>query len=209
MSQYAFSLNLDPVFSADNFFISDSNREAHALVTRWPDWSAPALILYGESGAGKSHLAQLWAQKSGAALLEQPGADSKSNALIENIERIEDERALLHLINSARENKHYLLLTAALPPKQLPFGLPDLTSRLLALPAVSISSPDDGVLAAAMRKQFSDRQLKVEEEVIAYLLPRMERSFSHIKETVEQLDGAALREQKNITIPFARRILNY
>lgn len=209
MSQYAFPLNLPPVFSADNFFVSESNREAHALIESWPSWGAHAAIIYGPAGCGKSHLAHIWAQKSGAAIAEKPDAALAGNIVLEHIERLADERALLHLINAAKENKQSLLLTANVPPKQLPFTLPDLTSRLLALPTAAIAPADDAVLAAALRKQFSDRQLKVEEEVIAYIVSRMERSLAAVKAAVDTLDSEAMREKKSITVPFAKRALGY
>ena len=163
MSQYTLSLALPPVFSEDNFFVSDCNRQAHGWIMRWPDWPAHALLLHGPEGSGKSHLAAIWA------------ARSKGN-VAEDIERLADERELLHLFNSTKENKQNLLLTASVPAPGLPFTLPDLTSRLLSIPSVAIGQPDDEVLAGAMRKQFADRQMKVDDDVIAYILPRMERS---------------------------------
>ena len=105
-----------------------------------------------------------------------------------------------------REHGGSMLMTSMVPAPNLPFSLPDLTSRLLALPSVGIDQPDDDALAGAIRKQFSDRQMKVDEEVIKYLLPRMQRSFLKAKELVELLDAKALAEGKNITIPFVKRV---
>lgn len=214
MSQYAFSLSLPPVFSADNFYLSDSNRVAHRLVTAWPDWPARTLLLHGPAGSGKSHLASIWAQQAHATLTHAkngiPGADSiGGNWLLENIEQAKDAAALLHVLNYVRERDQWLLLTSAVPAAQLPLTLPDLTSRLKALPVAAITPPDDEVLAAALRKQFADRQLKVEEEVIAYLLPRIERSFASVQEVVETLDRKALSERKALTVPFVKQTLNY
>jgi chromosomal replication initiation ATPase DnaA len=209
MSQYALPISLPPVFSEDNFVVSESNRAAYEWVTRWPDWPSHALILVGATGAGKSHLAQLWIMRSGAQILDRIVPDAKGNLLLENIEQIIDERALLHLLNYGKENKQSLLLTSELPPGELPFTLSDLTSRLKALPVAAINPPDDALLAAALRKQFADRQLKVEEEIIAYLLPRFGRSFADVAATVAILDRQALAEQRNLTIPFVKRVLNY
>jgi chromosomal replication initiation ATPase DnaA len=210
MSQYVLPITLPPVFTEDNFVVSGCNQEAHEWILHWPNWPAHAFILYGSSGSGKSHLGQIWVKRSGAIVLPGvPGNPINSNVLIEHMEKIGDEHALLHLLNFSKENGHYVLLTSSIPPKQLPFGLPDLTSRLLALPCAYIAPPDDEVLAAALRKQFADRQLKIEEEVIAYLVARIERSFTHIREIVEKLDTESMSEQKNLTIPFVKRVLNY
>lgn len=195
MSQYALNITLPPVFSSDNFFVSSCNEEAHRWISAWPNWPAHALLLYGPAGSGKSHLAAIWA------------ARAKGNMLVEDIERITDARQLLHLFNFTKENKASLLFTSAVPAAQLPFTLPDLTSRLLAIPAVAIGQPDDAVLAAAMRKQFADRQMKVDDDVIAYILPRMERSLAKAKDLVELLDREALAGKKSITIPFVKSVM--
>jgi len=215
MTQYAFPLTLPPVFSEDNFYAAGCNRESHAWVTRWPNWTSHALLVYGPSGAGKSHLGHIWAGRAkgkiffGRNKLKLSPETMRGNWLIEDIEQIRDERALLHLLNLAKENKNSLLLTCGVVPKELPFTLPDLTSRLLALPYVGIAAPDEETIAAVLRKQFSDRQLKIEDEVIAFLLPRMERSYGGASAIVEKLDKQALTEQRNLTVPFVKRALGY
>jgi chromosomal replication initiation ATPase DnaA len=208
MTQYPLSLSFPAVYAEENFVLSKCNREAHDFVMRWPDWPSYALILTGDAGCGKTHLGHVWAQKSGALI-----ASAKSipeplacHALIESIDEA-DETTLFHTLNFARENNFSLLLTLQRATKDWPFHLPDLTSRLRALPQVMISPPDDEALAAVIRKQFSDRQLKVEEDVIAYLMLRIERSFPAAKMLVETLDAAAMAEKKNITVPFVRQHL--
>jgi len=206
MAQYTFSLPLPPLFSEDNFLVSSCNREAWQWIHSWPNWSA--LILYGPAGCGKSHLGNIWGERAKAQRISlPPGGEVRGSWLIEDIERITDERALLHFFNSVKENGGSLLLTSACTANQLPFTLPDLTSRLMALPSAHIDQPGDDVLGATLRKQFTDRQMKVDDEVIAYMVPRVERSFAAAKGLVEQLDSLALAEHRNITIPLVKRIL--
>jgi chromosomal replication initiation ATPase DnaA len=213
MSQYPLTLHLPPVFSEDNFFVSSCNETAYQWVARWPDWPDYALVLYGAGGSGKSHLSAIWAQKSGAAEVAAGnlGAASLLPAhtpiYIENIETLRDEVAFFHLLNSGKADRRALLLTSAVAPGQCGFMLPDLISRLLALPSAEISPPDDAALAACLRKQFADKQLMVEDEVILFLITRMERSYEQAKQLVEVLDKQALMEKKTITIPFVRKIL--
>jgi chromosomal replication initiation ATPase DnaA len=209
MSQYALPINLPPVFSEDNFFISESNREAHRWITSWPDWPGHALLLTGGPGSGKTHLGHIWAGRSQAVIVDAAAPEPADHLFVDNIERIGNERSLLHLINYSRENNYWLLLASALPAVQLPFRLPDLTSRLKALPVAAIAPPDDALLAGALRKQFSDRQLKVEEEVIAYITARIERSLASVKATVEKLDAEALAQRRSLTVPFVREALSY
>ena len=213
MPQLPLSLTLPPVYSEDNFFVSDCNREAHHWVTMWPRWPDNAVLIYGPKGSGKTHLGHIWAKKTNAMMWPAMGVDVVqyplyTHALVENVERTLNERLLLHLLNHAREQEWNLLITANVMPYRLPFTLPDLTSRLLALPAVAIEHPDDIVLAAVMRKQFADRQMKVDDDVISYALPRMERSLEKVRELVERVDQSALAERKNVTVPFIRKILD-
>src|SRR5436189_2162902 len=102
MSQYAFSLELPPVFSDDNFFISGCNSEAHQWIHAWPHWPAHALVIHGPDGSGKIHLGRIWAARSNANLFTTiPAPDNFSgNALIENIEKTASEKPLLHLLNA-------------------------------------------------------------------------------------------------------------
>jgi chromosomal replication initiation ATPase DnaA len=213
MPQYTLPLPLQPVFSQDNFFVADCNRAAFDWVMRWPDWPSHALLLYGPTGAGKTHLGHVWAARAKAKIASGQAAPApesmQGNWLIEDIETLTDERALFHRLNLAREHKTSLLLTAQTAGKELPFTLPDLTSRLAALPAIGISTPDDAALAAVLRKQFADRQLKVEEDIFTYLVPRMERSFTAAAALVNTIDDAALSERRNITVHFLKRILGY
>lgn len=213
MSQYTLALQLPTVFAEENFFISPSNFDAHQLVMSWPHWPSHALLLVGPAGSGKSHLAHIWAVKSGASFISASALDTmpelKTPLLVEDIERLTSERALFHLFNYAKENNLSLLMTSALPAAQLPFTLPDLTSRLKATPAAIIGEADDALIAAAMRKQFSDRQLKVSEDVITYMLPRMERSLAAANTLIARLDEQALAEQRELTVPFIRRVLGW
>jgi chromosomal replication initiation ATPase DnaA len=213
MSQYALPLTLPTVFSADNFFVSKCNEDAWRWVNAWPEWPAHALILCGPKDCGKSHLGHIWAEKAGAGVIMASAITPEKTShgtgmLVEDIEQSRDERSLLHLFNYAKENKRWLLLTSSVAPQSLPFTLPDLTSRLLAIPSAAIAGADDEVLAGAMRKQFADRQIKVDDDVIAYLLSRIERSLSTVGEMVEKLDRHALAARKGLTIPFVKQLLD-
>jgi chromosomal replication initiation ATPase DnaA len=73
---------------------------------------------------------------------------------------------------------------------------------------VAIGAPDDALLAAVMVKQFADRQLQVSEDVVAFLMPRIERSFAAVGSLVAALDGLALAQHRKITVPLARQVLD-
>ena len=210
-SQYTIPLHLPADYSRAIFIVSACNEEALQWIDRWQSWPAHALLLVGPKGSGKSHLAHIWQQQSQACILDakalNPEQAASGHCLLEDIEQVSDESALFHLLNYSREQGHRLLLTSVFAATQLPFTLKDLTSRLLALPAAFIQQADDAALAGAIRKQFADRQIKLDEDVIAYLLPRMERSFERARALVERLDAEALTEQRTLTIPFVKRLL--
>jgi chromosomal replication initiation ATPase DnaA len=210
--QWALPLPVTTRFGRADFLVSDSNRAAFDLIERWPDWPARALVLYGPRGSGKTHLAHLWCARSGATLiagdaaaLGEPAALPPALA-IDDAERA-DERALLHLYNLSREREGSLLLIMPAAPAALPIRLADLASRLRALPVARIDPPDDALLAAVLLKHFADRQLRVAPDVVAYLVPRMERSFVAAAAFAARLDRLSLEIHRPITLKLARTVL--
>ena len=197
----------------EDFMPASSNRDALAWIERWPDWPAPALVLHGPAGAGKTHLAAIWAARCrGLDLGSEPGdtleLDASRCYLIDPAEPVTDEVALLQLYNRLKEDGGHLLLTAGKPVAQWTIDLPDLRSRLAAAPSAAIGPPEDQLLAALFLKLFDDRQLKVPEPVIRYLLTHMERSFAAAHRLVDALDHLSLERQRPITIPLARLALS-
>src|SRR5260370_27377545 len=117
------------------------------------------------------------------------------------------ERALLHLYNCCSEASASLLVVAREAPASWPIALPDLASRLRALPAVGIAMPDDALLGAVLIKHFADRQVRVAPPVIAFLVRRMERSFAAAAILAERRDRMALGAGGPIGLALARRAL--
>lgn len=197
---------------AEDFMPAPCNRDALAWLARWPDWPAPALILHGPEGAGKSHLAAIWAARCrgldlGPELGDVLELDAGRCYLVDPAEPVGDEVKLLQLYNRLREEGGSMLLTARRPVAQWGIRLPDLRSRLAAAPSVAIGAPDDELLAALFLKLFDDRQLSVPEPVVRYLLIHMERSFAAARALVDELDRLSLARKRPITIPLARLAL--
>jgi chromosomal replication initiation ATPase DnaA len=201
----------------EDFQISDCNRAALAWVGKWPSWGAPLLIVHGPPGSGKTHLLEIWRARSkafagGPAEIEDIRSDDVPAWALDNADRTfigrrETEETLFHLYNYAAAKGRHMLMTASKPPSEWNIVLPDLKSRLLAAPAVGIGPPDDALMAVVLAKLFSDRQLAVPADVIAFLLPRMERSFAAARVIADSLDRRALAEKRPVTVPLARAVL--
>jgi chromosomal replication initiation ATPase DnaA len=203
-------------FDRADFLCGPANETALAVIDRWTDWPARAIALIGPEGSGKSHLAAIWAKAAGARVIAGAAIDAASvpealsaGALaIEDADRSEfDEAALFHLLNLAREQSAYVLITARKTPASWPTRLPDLASRLRALAVVTLDPPDDTLLAAVLVKLFTDRQLTVDERLIDYLLRRIERSFAAARAAVAELDREAMRLKRPVNRALAAEIL--
>jgi chromosomal replication initiation ATPase DnaA len=118
-----------------------------------------------------------------------------------------EEAAIFHLLNLAREEDAFVLITAGKRLDLDGYSLPDLASRLRALPIFSLSPPGEGLLAAVLVKLFADRQLAVDEGTIAFLLTRIERSFAAARSVTARLDRAALSRGRRVTRALAAEVL--
>ena len=214
--QLAFALSHAESLTRDDFLEGPANAAGLALIDAWPDWPNRVMMLVGPEGSGKSHLAAIWADEAGARSIAAhaltpasvPGALATGALVVEDLDPANvDERALFHLLNLAREDEAYVLLTGRQLPSTFENGLRDLRSRLRAIPIVSMMPPDDQLLRALLVKFCADRQMSVDESVVGYLASRIERSFVAARSTVERLDAEALRLGRPVTRALAIELL--
>ena len=209
-------LNFDfrPSMSGEDFLVSECNAQAVAWLDRWPDWPSPFTVIYGEAGCGKTHLAEVFREATGAALIDLDSDDpyemmgAAKAGVIDDIERVIEtkQQALFHLFNSAKENGAHVLITAKTAPAHWNVSLADLKSRLGTAPAIEIGQPDDRLMLAIVVKLFSDRQIQIDPEVSTYMLSRMERSFDQARRLVSEIDRQSLSQKRKITIPLVRSV---
>lgn len=217
--QLTLDLGHRPALSGDDFLVAPSNAEAVGWIDAWPDWPSPAVVIVGPPGAGKTHLARVFMAKSGALTITAPEIAERAPAMLLGVAPalvLEDAEAaaagafaepLLHLYNVAAETGRQLLLTADRPPSRWRIDLKDLASRLNATPQAVIGAPDDALIAGVLVKLFADRQLPVTDDVISFMLKRMERSFDAARAAVAAVDKRALAERRAVTVPLVKEVL--
>lgn len=216
--QLAFDLPVVAAFRREDFFISPVNAMALASIDAWRDWPGGKIVLVGPEGTGKTHLAHLWAEATGAVIVractlsteDLPALTAGGMVVVEDAERLAGdaagEEALFHLHNMVLPAGR-LLITAERPVRDWGLRLPDLKSRVEAAGVVRLEAPDDALLAAVLVKLFADRQVTVAPALILWLVQRMERSIAAARQLVAYLDARALAEGKPINRAMAAAVL--
>ncbi len=216
--QLSFDLPAKTALGREDFFVSPANALAVAMISA-TSWPGNKLVLSGPAGAGKTHLAHVWAAETGGRIIhardlryDDVPALAQTPVAVEDVPMIADDpeqqKTLFHLHNLVLAEGHALLMTGRLPPKLWQLPLPDLQSRIEGAHHVALDPPDDALLGAVLAKLFIDRQLNPGPEVIAYLVKHMDRRFETAAEVVARLDQIALSEKREITRTLAVRVLN-
>ena len=224
--QLLFDLKKKKIYEKDDFLVSDSNKEVYKLINRWPNWSSRKIIIFGDSGTGKTHLSRIWQKKTSAIILnlnkfKKIRFDNfflkKNIFIIENISNFFDkikkkdkdnlEKNLLHFYNLIEEKKGYLILTALNSPKFWKINLPDLKSRILSSIIVKINKPNDELLSSVLVKLFLDKQILIDKKIIKFIVYRSERSFSGLQGIVEKIDKQSLITKKKINVNFVKKLI--
>ncbi len=214
MQQLPLDLQIRSTDRHGDFIISDCNRIAAQWIDRWPDWVGQfcALNIAGPEASGKSHLAAVWQAKSGAVLLgdlyhDHAGLGEALHFVIDLGRVSLDETELFHLFNHTRDIGGSLLIISNQPVARMAWQLPDLSSRMRAVNLAMIDGPDNMLLHALLHKNFVERQLYAPENVIQYLVARMERSFAAARDVVVRMDRLSLANRSQITLPLARSVI--
>ena len=214
MQQLPLDLQIRSTEQHGDFIISDCNSIAAQWIDRWPDWVGQlcALNIAGPEASGKSHLAAVWQAKSGAVLISDLDDDlaGLGDALhfVIDLGRVSlGETGLFHLFNHTRDNGGSLLIISNQPVSRMAWQLPDLASRMRAVNLAMIDGPDDRLLHALLHKNFVERQLYAPENVIHYLVARMERSFAAARDVVVRMDRLSLANRSQITLSLARSVM--
>jgi hypothetical protein len=191
MSQIA--LPLVTATSAETVLTGPSLEPVLALLTRASEWPFRAAVLAGPPRCGKSLLARWFAASGlGDALDDADGLP---------------EDAVFHRWNRAQADGRPLLIVSNRAPGAWQVALPDLASRLGAALMIEIGAPDDDLLRALVESHAARRGIVLAEPVLAYILPRLERSHAAAEALVETIDRLSLERKAAVTISLARDAL--
>ena len=205
--QLSLDLPYRTAYGRKAFWVAPCNREAVTWIDKYPDWSVPAIFIYGPAGSGKTHLVHLFTESviDGRTLTSDFHPPFQKKIAVENVDKLASEEALLHLFNFTKELGGHLLLTGRMMPR---FSLPDLQSRMALIPKIEIEMPDEQVIQMVAKKAFEDRHILVEENVLNYLSIHLTRSFPLVQQVIELVDKKSLSAGRKITIPILKQAID-
>jgi len=207
--------------SPSTLVVAEANEAAARLLTDWPRWPGGALALIGPPGAGKTHLALAWAIEAGARQLDaraapeaaaETFADSGGRVLIDDADTAlgagaGDEAMLWRLLDLTRAQRGAVLLTASVPPAQWTITIPDLASRLKALPQARLGEPDETLLEVVLRRQCREQFIQLSDDAAMFLAKRMPRTFAAAQVLAAALDRVVVKGARPVSVSVAKRAL--
>ena len=200
--------------SPETLVVAEANRDAAALLTDWRSWPGGALALVGPSGSGKTHIALAWALEVGARQLgagagpdEAAAVFAETRALLIDDASGADEATLWRVLDQARTEGGAVLLVGQTPPGVWPVALPDLRSRLAALPVARLKEPDEVLMAVVLRRVCREQFIQLSDDAVNYLVQRLPRTFAATQAWVAALDQELVRGAKPVSMAGARRAL--
>ena len=199
-------------------FVPGTNAEALAALAGWlaPECREPSLLLWGETGSGKTHLLHA----SGARYFdaaETPDlagtetlGDKADRIAVDNVEALSEtgQIALFNLFNRLRAAGGHLLTAANQPPQHLALR-EDLRTRLGYGLIFRLTTLTDDEKLTALAAQAASRALRLPAGALDYLLARAPRDMRHLMAVLVALDRYSLEHKRPITLPLLREVLQH
>lgn len=213
MQQLALDVGLASSYAPEDLVVTAANAALLAELEAEPPASMPGVLLIGPHRSGKTHLARFWAARHRALWLAPESLGSlpadqllqgRSRVVLDGLEQVQDWPALAQAMNQLKIQNGVWLITTARMVNEVTVPLADARSRLQALQARPIPKPDDDLLAALLRKRFSDWQWHAEEDVLHYMLPRLPRDYEGLDAVLERLRWHMNQYPGRLTVPRLR-----
>jgi len=215
LDQLLLNFNFSKNYKKDDFFVSKSNFFAFNLIDTWPKWEKNILNICGEKYSGKTHLSEIFLNKNKGKILDSRKFtfnDSHNLRIYQNIileDFIEDidEESIFSLINFVDQNNKYLVINSLKPINEMNFNLKDLKSRAKNSLVAKIDHPDDQLIKVLIAKNFSDRQIKIDNKLIEFTVKRITRSYGKVFEFIYKIDEISLKKKKSIDLKIIKEVL--
>jgi Bacterial dnaA protein len=173
--------------------IGSCNAEALRFLAHPALWPVRCAVLVGPPKSGRSLIGRVFARTSGGTVVDGPASVA--------------EEAMFHAWNNAQSSGKPLLIIADAPPAQWAIALPDLRSRLAAVPVVHIGELDDAHARNLIEAAFAQRGIAIAPDVAAFIVQRMHRSHATLARIVDALDSASLAQGRRIGKRLAKEVL--
>ena len=215
LDQLLLNFNFSKNYKKDDFFVSKSNFFAFNLIDTWPKWEKNILNIWGEKYSGKTHLSEIFLNKNKGKILDSKKftfTDSHNlriyqNIILEDFSENIDEESIFSLINFVDQNNKYLVINSLKPINEMNFNLKDLKSRAKNSLVAKIDHPDDQLIKVLIAKNFSDRQIKIDNKLIEFTVKRITRSYGKIFEFIYKIDEMSLKMKKSIDLKTVKKVL--
>jgi len=215
MSQLYLKFPFKKNYLERDFYVSSSNYEAYKLIDNYPNWPGSKINLYGPSGCGKTYLANILDKKVSLIIIKSNLIDEKilskidkvDCVILDDFENKNDEEFFYTLINYLSQNNKHLIINSTKPISEYNVKLPDLKSRLSSFIQIGIGLPNDELLRIIISKNFSDKQIDLNERNFEYIIKNIDRSYEKIIKFINDVDNESLSSGKTINIKLIKKIL--
>jgi len=202
--------------SPHNLVVTEANRDAARLLTEWRTWPGGVLAIAGPQGSGKTHLALAWALEVGARQVSAMAApddaaaifqESGGRLLIDDADLERDEAMFWRVLDMARAQGGAVLLAGTQAPVRWAVTIPDLRSRLAAMPVASLGEPDEALLEVVLRRLCREQFIQLSDDAAKYLARRLPRTFAAARQIAATLDEGLVKGARPVALPAAKRAL--
>ena len=215
LDQLLLNFNFSKNYRKDDFFVSKSNFFAFNLIDTWPKWEKNIINICGEKYSGKTHLSQIFLNKNKGKIIESKkfifntaeNLRIYQNIILEDFNDDIDEESIFSLINFVDQNNKYLVINSLNPINEMNFNLKDLKSRAKNSLVAKIENPDDQLIKVLLAKNFSDRQIKIDNKLIEFAVKRITRSYGKIFEFIYKIDEMSIKMKKSIDLKTVKKVL--
>ncbi len=207
-NQHIFNFKQYKSFNYEDFFVSKSNYFAFEILQRWPRWEKKIINIYGESFSGKTHLSKIFLNKNNGLMLYEKEINDEifkkfklyENIVIDEFKYKTEEKLLYSIFNLVDNENKFLIINSTKPLNEINFQLKDLESRAKNCLFAKIENPDDELMNAIILKNFSDRQIKIDNKFVDYIAKRIDRSYSKISEFIYKIDELSLKKKNQLIL---------